>query len=88
MKVMVIYDVSSGKERGKIAELCLDFGLERTQKSVFIGEINKKLRAQLVKEIRERLPEKDFNLQIFEIDKTAAERRLLFQTRKKGRSSS
>jgi CRISPR-associated protein Cas2 len=38
---LVVYDVSSNKKRGKISEACLDYGLERIQKSAFLGELSR-----------------------------------------------
>jgi CRISPR-associated protein Cas2 len=35
----VVYDISKDRTRTKIADRCLDFGLQRVQKSVFLGEI-------------------------------------------------
>jgi len=35
----VIYDISKDRTRTKIADRCLDLGLQRVQKSVFLGEI-------------------------------------------------
>jgi CRISPR-associated protein Cas2 len=39
MLTWVIYDISEDKARLKVADRCLDFGLRRVQKSVFLGEI-------------------------------------------------
>lgn len=39
MLTWVIYDISKDRTRTKIADRCLDFGLQRVQKSVFLGEI-------------------------------------------------
>ena len=39
MMTWVIYDISKDRTRTKIADRCLDFGLLRVQKSVFLGEI-------------------------------------------------
>jgi CRISPR-associated protein Cas2 len=35
----VVYDISKDRTRKKIADCCLDFGLQRVQKSVFLGEV-------------------------------------------------
>jgi CRISPR-associated protein Cas2 len=35
----VIYDISKDGTRAKVARRCLDFGLYRVQKSVFVGEV-------------------------------------------------
>jgi CRISPR-associated protein Cas2 len=39
MLTWVVYDISKDRTRTKIAARCLDFGLQRVQKSVFLGEI-------------------------------------------------
>jgi CRISPR-associated protein Cas2 len=35
----VIYDISKDRTRTKIGKRCLDFGLYRVQKSVFLGDV-------------------------------------------------
>lgn len=39
MLTWVIYDISKDRTRTKIARRCLDFGLYRVQKSVFLGDL-------------------------------------------------
>ena len=39
MLTWVIYDITKDKTRTKIARRCLDFGLYRVQKSVFLGDV-------------------------------------------------
>ena len=39
MMTWVVYDISKDKTRTKIARRCLDFGLYRVQKSVFLGDV-------------------------------------------------
>jgi len=39
MLTWVIYDITKDKTRTKIAKRCLDFGLYRVQKSVFLGDL-------------------------------------------------
>jgi CRISPR-associated protein Cas2 len=39
MLTWVVYDISKDRTRKKIADRCLDFGLQRVQKSVFLGEV-------------------------------------------------
>jgi len=40
MLTWVVYDISKDRTRTKIADRCLDFGLQRVQKSVFLGDIS------------------------------------------------
>jgi CRISPR-associated protein Cas2 len=39
MLTWVIYDISEDHTRNRIARRCLDFGLYRVQKSVFLGDL-------------------------------------------------
>ena len=39
MLTWVVYDISKDRTRNKIADRCLDYGLQRVQKSVFLGEV-------------------------------------------------
>lgn len=39
IRVLVTYDISNDKARRKISETCLDYGLDRTQYSVFSGQL-------------------------------------------------
>ncbi|MBP2143364.1 CRISPR-associated protein Cas2 [Methanococcus voltae] len=41
MILWVIYDIQEDKVRTRIAKSCLNFGLYRVQKSVFLGEVTK-----------------------------------------------
>ena len=40
MLTWVVYDITKDRTRTKIAKRCLDFGLYRIQKSVFLGEVD------------------------------------------------
>jgi CRISPR-associated protein Cas2 len=39
MMTWVVYDISKDRTRTKIAKRCLDFGLQRVQMSVFLGDL-------------------------------------------------
>lgn len=39
MHVLVFFDITSNKIRKKMNDVCLDYGLERTQFSAFVGDI-------------------------------------------------
>jgi CRISPR-associated protein Cas2 len=39
MQILVTYDISDDKARKRISEICLDYGLDRTQYSVFTGQL-------------------------------------------------
>lgn len=39
MLTWVVYDISKDRTRKKVSDRCLDYGLQRVQKSVFLGEV-------------------------------------------------
>lgn len=36
-RVLLIYDIENDRVRGKIADACIDYGLDRVQFSAFVG---------------------------------------------------
>jgi len=55
MLTWVIYDISNDKIRKKISDLCLNKGLKRVQKSVFLGKINKNQREEIALFCKEKM---------------------------------
>ncbi len=39
--VLLIYDIEDDKLRGRAADICFDYGLERVQFSAFFGKLNR-----------------------------------------------
>lgn len=39
IRIIVVYDISDDGVRHRVSETCLDYGLDRTQFSVFVGRI-------------------------------------------------
>ena len=39
MLTWVVYDITKDRTRTRVAKRCLDFGLYRVQKSVFLGDL-------------------------------------------------
>jgi CRISPR-associated protein Cas2 len=51
--VWVVYDITENSIRSKVARICLDKGLYRVQKSVFLGTLNANERDSLAIECEE-----------------------------------
>ena len=67
MKCIVIYDIVEDKIRNKIADTCLDFGLQRIQYSAFFGELSHNQKETLFKKVKRLIGEKEGNIQIFPV---------------------
>lgn len=52
MKVLLIYDITEDKLRGKTANMCKDYGLFRVQYSAFFGEISRNLHGELIRRLK------------------------------------
>ena len=47
-RTLVMYDIENDRVRYRVSEVCLDFGLERIQFSVFRGKLNRNKREELL----------------------------------------
>ncbi len=55
MKLLVIYDISHDGTRNKVADLCLDYGLDRVQYSCFQGQLRRTHQEELMMRIKKKL---------------------------------
>ncbi|PKO20604.1 MAG: CRISPR-associated endonuclease Cas2 [Chloroflexi bacterium HGW-Chloroflexi-1] len=55
MQVLVIYDISHDGTRTKVADCCLDYGLDRIQYSAFTGQLSRTHQEELALRIKRRV---------------------------------
>ncbi len=67
MKCLLVYDIPDDRIRTKVADICLDYGLERIQYSAFLGELGHNRQEEILQKIRRRVGKKDANVQVFPI---------------------
>jgi CRISPR-associated protein Cas2 len=69
VQTVLIYDITSDRVRGKVADACLDYGLERIQYSAFFGEISGNHLEELLQRIRRLLgkEEDEATIEVFPI---------------------
>jgi CRISPR-associated protein Cas2 len=67
MKVLLVYDISNDRIRGKVADFCLDYGLDRIQYSAFLGQLNRTHQEELMLKIEERLGDHAGKIQLYPI---------------------
>lgn len=80
MRVLLIYDIAHDGTRAKVAEACLDYGLERLQYSAFAGELSASQQRELFLKIQKRLGRHGANVQLFPLDERAwASRRVILR---------
>lgn len=47
-QVLLVYDIENDRVRGKIADACLDYGLDRIQFSAFAGKLSRNHQQELM----------------------------------------
>jgi CRISPR-associated protein Cas2 len=68
MQCLLIYDISDDRARQKVADACLDYGLQRIQYSAFVGDLTRTHQRALFVEVQRRLGRKDGNVQLFPLN--------------------
>jgi CRISPR-associated protein Cas2 len=71
MQCLLIYDIPDDRARQKVADACLDYGLQRIQYSAFCGDLTRTHQRALFTEIRRRLGREAGNIQLFPLDQRA-----------------
>ncbi|RLC59490.1 MAG: CRISPR-associated endonuclease Cas2 [Chloroflexi bacterium] len=67
MKCLLVYDIPHDRTRTKIADFCLDYGLDRIQYSAFVGDLTRTYQEELMLKIGERLGKQPGKVQLFTI---------------------
>ncbi len=67
MNCLLIYDIPDDRRRTKVADACLDYGLDRIQYSAFWGDISRNLQEELYLKVCDILDNAPGNIQLFPI---------------------
>ncbi len=67
MKVLVVYDITNDRIRSKVADFCLDYGLDRIQFSAFLGDLSRNRQEELMLRIEERMGKHSGKVQLYPI---------------------
>jgi CRISPR-associated protein Cas2 len=65
MQVLLVYDISNDRVRSKVADFCLDYGLDRIQYSAFLGRLGRNHQEELMLRIEERLGDHAGKVQLY-----------------------
>lgn len=77
MRCLLIYDIEDDRVRTKIADACLDYGLDRIQYSAFMGDISRNHQEELFLKLKKLLGKKGGNIQLLPICETDWRNRLV-----------
>ena len=85
MQCLVIYDIADDRVRGKVADRCLDYGLERIQYSAFLGDLSPTNRTELYRVLERTLGKAKGQIRIMPLDERSySARRLVGRSRAAG----
>ena len=70
MKCLLVYDIPDDNTRTRIADICLDYGLDRIQYSSFLGDLARTHQEELMMKLAKRLGKRPGNIQLFPICET------------------
>lgn len=85
LKCLVVYDVPDDRKRAKIADACLDYGLDRIQYSAFLGSLLPTQQQELMLKIQKILGRKPGDIQLFPLcAEDWAKRKVIRQEGKEG----
>ncbi|HHX45065.1 MAG TPA: CRISPR-associated endonuclease Cas2 [Chloroflexi bacterium] len=77
-RCLVVYDISHDRTRTRVADLCLDYGLDRIQYSAFLGTLARTHQEELMLAIRRLLRRHGGNVQLYPLcAKDWAERQVI-----------
>ena len=77
--VLVIYDIPHDGTRVKVADCCLDYGLDRIQYSAFAGELSRTYQEELLLRIKRRVGKRAAKVYILTISSDDWARRLVLE---------
>jgi CRISPR-associated protein Cas2 len=84
MQSLLIYDIPDDRARQRVADACLDYGLQRIQYSAFVGDLTRTHQRELFGEIRKRLGRKAGNVQLFPLDEPSWNSRRVIAQEERG----
>lgn len=81
---LVVYDIVDDRKRTKIADACLDYGLDRIQYSAFLGWLLPSQQDELFLKLKKILGRKEGNIQMFFISPEDWRKRRIIVQQKRG----
>ena len=67
VSLVLIYDIENDRLRTRIADVCLNYGLERIQFSAFFGKLNRNRRQELALQVQNELGDESGRVRIIPV---------------------
>jgi CRISPR-associated protein Cas2 len=79
MRLLLVYDIVNDRQRTKVADACLDYGLDRFQYSAFVGTLSRTRQEELMLRIQAVIGDGAACVHLYPIDDKAWQKRLLLE---------
>ncbi len=79
MHLLLVYDIVDDRKRGKVADACLDYGLDRVQYSAFTGLLSRTHQEELMLRIASIIGDGAACIHLYPIDEKAWQKRLILE---------
>lgn len=76
MRCLVVYDIPDDRLRARVADICLDYGLQRIQYSAFSGNLARTYQEELLLKVKKHAGKKQANVYVLALCNTCWEKRL------------
>lgn len=87
MKCLLLYDIPDDKIRAKVANFCLDYGLDRIQYSAFMGDLSSNHQEELMLKLGRRLGKASGRIDLFPVCKEDWRGRISIEQQEKNAKS-
>ena len=81
---LLVYDISHDRTRSRVADVCLDYGLDRIQYSAFLGALTRTHQEELMLRLARLLGKRAGNIQLFPLCQTDWRARQVIENKEKG----
>lgn len=79
MHCLLVYDIPDDRLRGKVADFCLDFGLDRVQYSAFVGDLSRNHAEELMVKIQSKLGKAPARVLLLTVPSDVWQARLVYE---------
>ena len=79
IRCLLLYDIPDDRVRTKVADFCLDYGLDRLQYSAFLGRLGTNHQEELMLKIEQRIGKAAARVHLFPLCKEDWRKRLVIE---------
>lgn len=87
LRILVLYDIPSDRARVRVADACLDYGLDRIQYSAFVGALSRAHRQELMLRIERLLEHQPARVRFILLDDIAWQQQYVIERGAQGGNS-